>query len=80
MTKPQMKDIEKVEMEPQAVKDDRHSNRLYPIELDQAIVNEDPLIYSRAKLIQILLNEFPEDIEVIEAYIHKELEPLFNFI
>jgi len=80
MTRPQMKDIEAVEKVPQAEKDAKHTERLYPSELDGAIVNENPLTYSKHKLMQIMLNEISDDLGAIEEYIDEEIKPLFNLI
>lgn len=80
MIKAQMKDIEATEKEPQAVKDARHSGRLYPSELDEAIVNENPLTYSREKLKDLLAHRLQEGQSEINAYITREIEPLFNLV
>ena len=75
-----MKDIEALEKVPQAEKDARHLERLYPIELDKAIVSENPLIYSRAKLISIIGKTISDDLEEISDYIDEEIAPLFKLI
>jgi hypothetical protein len=80
MTKSQMQDLEKVYSTPQADKDNLHSGRLYPSELDEAILDEEPLIYSRSKLTEILQKSILVDKSVIEAYIEKEISPLFNLM
>ncbi len=75
-----MKDIEALEKVPQAEKDARHLERLYPSELDKAIVNENPLTYSRAKLLSIMGNMITDDLETISDYIDEEIAPLFKLI
>lgn len=76
-----MKDIEELEKVPQAEKDARHTERLYPSDVfDQAIVSDSPLTYSKHKLMQIMLNEISDDLGVIEDYINEEIKPIFNLI
>jgi|10_taG_2_1085330.scaffolds.fasta_scaffold142468_2 hypothetical protein len=75
-----MKDIEALEKVPQAEKDARHTERLYPPELDKAIVSENPLTYSRAKLISLIGEAITDDLDVISDYIDEEIAPLFKLI
>jgi hypothetical protein len=73
-----MKDIEALEKVPQAEKDARHTGRLYPSELDEAIVNENPLTYSRDKLTAILcvrLNATPSEVsDHLLSWVEKEFK------
>ena len=71
-----MKEVEKVANTPQTEKDAKHLERLYPTELDEAIVNENPLTYSRDKLTELLcirLGATPEEIqEHLFIWVEKE--------
>ena len=75
-----MKELEALEKVSQAVKNARHQERLYPIELDEAIVSEKPLTYSRSKLIEIMGKQISDDLAVLNEYINEEISPLFNLV
>jgi hypothetical protein len=71
-------EMEAVANTPQAEKDARHTDRLYPSELDEAIVNENPLTYSRDKLTAILcvrLNATPSEVsDHLLSWVEKEFK------
>ena len=75
-----MKELEALDKVSQAVKNARHQERLYPIELDEAIVSEKPLTYSRSKLIELMGGQLSDKPEVLNAYLDKEISPLFNLV
>lgn len=75
-----MKELEALEKVSQAEKDAKHQERLYPVELDKAIVSEKPLTYSRSKLIEIMGEQISDEIEVLNEYINEEISPLFNLV
>ena len=75
-----MKELEALEKVSQAVKNAKHTERLYPIELDEAIVSEKPLTYSRSKLIELMGSQLSDKPDVLNAYLDREISPLFNLV
>lgn len=72
-------EMEIVKNESEAVKGNRHSNRLYPTSaFDKAIIKEDEneVTYSRKKLVRIMLCHLPQNEDEIENYIEAEIVPL----
>jgi hypothetical protein len=68
-----------VKNESKDLKNDRHSNRLYPTSVfDKAIIKEDEneVTYSRKKLVRIMLGHLPQNQNEIENYIEAEIAPL----
>jgi len=81
MTRPQMKDLEANEKIPVEEKQALHKEYLYPREhFDKAITCEEPIIYSRSKLLEILEAQITDEIDVIVEYIEEEIKPLFNLV
>ena len=64
-----MKQIEALDEIPQTERDELHEGRLYPETLDRAIIKEEPLTYSRAKIIKILMEEVADELEIIEELV-----------
>ena len=61
-------------------REELHNGRLYPESLDQAIHSEEPLIYSREKLIEIMTAELGYPTKFIATYIDTEVRAKFNLI
>ena len=76
-----MKDIEETEKIPAEQKEALHSEYLYPREhFDKALTCEEPIIYSRSKILEILEAQISDDMDSISEYVEEEIRPLFNLI
>ena len=90
-----MKELEAMDYIPQEELDERHTGRLYPTELDLAIENEEPLVYSRSKLINLISieitpidlysdSDYKQNLEQavvsVSKFVDSEIKPFFNLI
>jgi hypothetical protein len=81
MEKPQMSDLIANEQVPVDKKQALHNEYLYPREVfDEALICRKPIIYSRFKILEILKVQILEDVESINEYIQREIQPLFDLM
>ncbi len=81
MTRPQMKDLEENEKIPVEEKQALHEKYLYPREhFDKALTCEEPIIYSRSKILEILEAQISDDMDSISEYVEEEIRPIFNLV